>query len=77
MSEPTNLTLDEMTDEMFNRLSQVIGEHINLPSFAGFAIDEERDENDQLTKLSFVPCIKDATGDAIRMAPRNEGIILN
>jgi len=77
MSDPTELTLDQMTDEMFGRLSQAIGEYINHPSFSGFAIDEERDENDQLTKLSFVPCIKDATGDAIRMSPRNEGIILN
>lgn len=74
MSDPTELTLDQMTDEMFGRLSKVIGESISNPSFSGFAIDEDTDSEGRVTKISFVPCIQDATGDAIRLSPRNAGI---
>lgn len=70
MSEPTTLNLDQMTDEMFDRLSAVIGQCINHPTFSGFAIDEETNSNGEITKIAFVPC--DLVGGMpIRRSERN------
>lgn len=74
MSE-TALSLDDMSEEMFQRLAQAIGETFQKPDFSGFAIDEERDSNGELTKISFIPCdMQD--GMAIRRSEKNAGIEL-
>ena len=75
MSETTPLSLDQMSEEMFQRLAQAIGETFQKPDFSGFAIDEERNSDGELTKISFIPCdMQD--GMAIRRSEKHAGIEL-
>lgn len=53
---PTSLTLDQLADDTLNHVAAFIGECVGGDTFAGFSVDEVRDEHGLLLSLRLVPC---------------------
>lgn len=53
---PASLTLDQLADDTLIRVAAFIGECVGGDTFAGFSVDEVRDEHGLLLSLALVPC---------------------